>query len=412
MSAPAQSTPAAATPGRRPSAPPPVPLTRAAQARARRAVRLQFAVLGVLVGSWGAHIPSVKARHGIDEATLSLVLLAAAAGTVLSLFVAGRVVGRLGVRRATTAAGLTMCTLLAAVLAVPSVPLLIPLALVLGGAMSLFDVAINTEGSLLEAQGGRAIMSQLHGMFSVGGMVGAGGAAALLAADVPPELQLSGVGPALAGVVALAARGLRPLAPASARDDAQARFAWPRGLLLVIGLLLFAGMTAEGVMYDWCVLYLKQEVGLSQALAAVGYAVFSGAMALARFGGDALRERYSETALLRTGAGLAALAMTVVLLSADAGVAMVGFALAGAGLAPVAPILFNAATRVPGVSPAAAIAAVTSVGYSGFMLGPPLVGGIAAATSLTVALGVVVLMAAGLAVGARWVPAKTASSTP
>jgi fucose permease len=305
-----------------------------------------------------------------------------------------------------------MCTLLAAVLAVPSVPLLIPLALVLGGAMSLFDVAINTEGSLLEAQGGRAIMSQLHGMFSVGGMVGAGGAAALLAADVPPELQLSGVGPALAGVVALAARGLRPLAPASARDDAQARFAWPRGLLLVIGLLLFAGMTAEGVMYDWCVLYLKQEVGLSQALAAVGYAVFSGAMALARFGGDALRERYSETALLRTGAGLAALAMTVVLLSADAGVAMVGFALAGAGLAPVAPILFNAATRVPGVSPAAAIAAVTSVGYSGFMLGPPLVGSIAAATSLTVALGVVVLMAAGLAVGARWVPAKTASSTP
>ena len=378
-------------------------------------MRLQFALLGLLVGTWGAHIPSVKARHGIDEATLSLVLLAAAVGTVLSLFVAGRVVGRLGARGAAAAAGLTMGLLLAAVLALPSVPLLLPVALVLGGAMSLFDVAINTQGSALEALSGRPIMSNLHGMFSVGGMAGAGGAAALLAAGVPASAQLPGVGLLVAGAALAAARGMLPepsTGPGGGgtSPDTRARFVWPRGLLLVIGVLLFAGMSAEGVMYDWCVLYLQQDVGLSQAQAAVGYAVFSGAMALARFAGDTLRARYSETALLRAGGGLAAVAMAVVLLSAHPAVAMVGFALAGAGLAPVAPILFNAATRVPGVSPAAAIAAVTSVGYSGFMLGPPLIGSIAAATSLTVALWVVVLMAALLAAGARWVPAKTASS--
>jgi fucose permease len=165
-------------------------------------------------------------------------------------------------------------------------------------------------------------------------------------------------------------------------------------------------MTAEGVMYDWCVLYLKQEVGMPQAQAALGYAAFSAAMALARFGGDFLRSRYSERALLRVGGSLAAVAMAVVLVSANGWVALIGFALVGAGLAPVAPVLFNAATRVPGVSRAAAIASVTSIGYSGFMVGPPLIGSIATATSLTVALSVLVLASGLLAFGARYVPEK------
>ena len=145
---------------------------------------------------------------------------------------------------------------------------------------------------------------------------------------------------------------------------------------------------------------------MTQSMAAAGYAIFSGAMALARFGGDHLRSRFSERALLRIGASIAAIAMAVVLVAANGWVALPGFAIAGAGLALVAPILFNAATRVPGVSRAAAIAAVTSIGYSGFMIGPPLIGSIATATSLTIALGVVVLAAGVLALGAGFVPEK------
>src|SRR6185295_20026175 len=159
-----------------------------------------------------------------------------------------------------------------------------------------------------------------------------------------------------------------------------------------------------GVMYDWCVLYLKQDVGLPQAQAALGYATFSAAMALSRFGGDLLRSRYSERALLRLGGIVAAFAMIGVLISANAWIAFIGFALIGAGLAPVAPILFNAATRVPGVSRAAAIASVTSVGYSGFMIGPPLIGSIATHSSLTTALWLVVVSAGLVAYGARFVP--------
>ena len=145
---------------------------------------------------------------------------------------------------------------------------------------------------------------------------------------------------------------------------------------------------------------------MPQAEAALGYATFSAAVALSRFGGDFLRSRYSERALLRFGASMAAVAMAVVLLAANAWVAFIGFALVGAGLAPVAPILFNAATRVPGVSRAAAIASVTSIGYSGFMIGPPLIGGIASATSLTAALFVLVVASGLLAYGARYVPQK------
>jgi len=373
-------------------------------ARARRATRMQFLALGVVAGTWGAHVASVKTRYGLSDATLSMALLAAAVGAVLSLFVAGRFVGRLGARRGAALAAFACCLMLAVVLELGSLVALVPAMFLFGATTSLFDVAINTEGSELESLGGRAIMSNLHGMFSVGGMLGAALAGLLLGAGVAPGLQLAAVAAGTAAVAALASRGMLDTHAIDAGSDRPAHFVWPRGALLVIGLLILAGMTAEGVMYDWCVLYLKQDLGVPQARAAIGYAAFAAAMALARFGGDALRSRYSERSVLRCSAALAAVAMAVVLLARHETVALVGFALVGAGLAPVAPILFNAATRVPGASRAAAIASVTSIGYSGLMIGPPLVGSIATASSLTAALVVVVLASALLAACARFVP--------
>ncbi|MBK8738311.1 MAG: MFS transporter [Betaproteobacteria bacterium] len=387
----------------------PTPRSPATLSHARRVTRLQFMGLGVLVGTWGAHIPSVRAHYALDEMTLSLVLLAAALGTVGSLLVAGRIVGWLGARSATALAAGLACVSLGIVLELPGLIALLPLMLIFGAAMSILDVSINTEGAALESLSGRPIMSNLHGMFSVGGMTGAALASLMLGAGIAPRLQLFGVCAGVAIVALFASRWMLETHADSggeSGDGGKVHFAWPRDKLLIIGLLILAGMTAEGVMYDWCVLYLNQEVGMSQARAALGYATFSGAMAASRFGGDALRARYSERGLLRFGAGMAAVAMAVVLLSAHPWVALLGFALAGAGLAPVAPILFNAATRVPGVSRAAAIASVTSIGYSGFMIGPPLIGSIATATSLTAALGVVVLASGLLTYGARFVPEK------
>ena len=375
-------------------------------ARARHATRVQFLALGVLAGTWGAHVASVKARYALSDAALSMALLAAAMGAVLSLFAAGRFVGWVGARRGAALAAAATCLMLALVLELGSFAVLLPAMLCFGAATSLFDVAINTEGSELESLGGRAIMSNLHGMFSVGGMLGAALAALLLGAAVAPGLQLGAVAAGTAAVAGLASRGMLQTHASAAGTQQPAHFVWPRGALLVIGLLIFAGMTAEGVMYDWCVLYMTQDLGVPQARAAIGYAAFAAAMALARFGGDALRSRYPERAVLQGSATLAALAMAVVLLARQETVALIGFAFVGAGLAPVAPILFNASTRVPGASRAAAIASVTSIGYGGLMIGPPLVGSIATASSLTAALVVVVLAAALLALCARFVPAR------
>ncbi len=378
-------------------------------AQVRRAIwatRLQFAALGLFGGAWGVHIPSVKAQYDLGEMALSLVLVSGAVGAVGSLFFAGRVIARLGARGAATVAALVMGALLAGVLHWPALIWLLLSNVLFGACMSLFDVAINTEGSALEAVGGRAIMGNLHGNFSLGGMLGAAFTGALIRADIAAPWQLAGIGAGFALWVNLAARAMLTVHPEANSSEPRAHFVWPRGVLLVIGLLAFAGMTAEGAMYDWCVLYLKQEVHMTQDHAALGYAAFSGAMALMRFTGDALRMRYAERSILRVGGLTTAFAMAVVLLSGVPWIAIAGYALVGAGLAQVVPILYNAATRVPGNSRAAAIASISSIGYAGFMIGPPLIGGIAQVLSLTAALTSVVVGAALLAWGARFVPEK------
>lgn len=368
---------------------------------ARRASRAHFAALGVMGGVWGVHIPSVKVQYGLSDGSLSLVLFAAACGAVLSLFFAGRAIGRIGARRALVGGALVMAAALAVVLHWPGLAALLPAMLVFGAAMSLYDVALNAEGTALEAVSGHAILGNLHGMFSLGGMGGAALAALLLRLAVPPAVQLVAISLVVAVVVVVAARSMLDAHPQDDHPGEAAHFVWPRGRLLIIGLLIFAGMTAEGVMYDWSVLYLKQELGLPQAQAGVGFAVFSAAMAAARFSGDALRARVNEPSLLFGGAVMAGVAMAALLLIGHPWVALVGYALVGIGLALVVPILFNAATKVQGVSRAAAIAAVSSIGYSGFLVGPPLIGGVAQAVSLTAAMSLVVVAMVALAVGAR-----------
>ena len=386
--------------------------------RSRWATSAQFVALGVFSGAWGAHIPSIKQGYGLSDGGVAGVLLAGALGAVVSLQGAGRVVARLGVRRVCWLAGCGLGGLMSLALLWPNLPCLLVAMLFTGALGSVLDVAINAEGTALESLGGRSVMGGLHGMFSAGGMVGAAVGAALLRAGWAPELQLAGVGAVVALTTALGARGLlpeplhqpaAPPAPAttalpSAAPSAPPRRRWgrlPPTPLLLIGLLTLCGMTAEGVMYDWSVLYLKEALGQPQDRAALAYAVFSAAMAGTRLAGDRLRDRVAQPVLLRSGALVAGGAMLAVLLLGHPGVALLGFALVGMGLALVVPMLYKAATLVPGTERAQAIAAVSSVGYAGFLMGPPLIGGLAQALNLTAALGVVVVACAALAWGAR-----------
>lgn len=370
--------------------------------KARWATRAQFLNLGFVVGVWGVHVPSVKARYALDERTLALALLSISVGSLLTLFIAGRVVGALGARMTSVLAGAGFCLALGLSLVMPGLWALLPVMVLFGASESVFDVAINAEGTTLETLSKRGVMSGFHGMFSLGAMLGAAAAATMIRASITSSVQLVAVGALVVASIALSSRGM--LASHPVADVAQAHFVWPRGTLLLIGMLICFGMLAEGVMYNWSVLYVNQELRAPQERAALAYVAFAGATALMRFVGDSVRARVSERTMLLAGPALAAAAMLVVLLVARPWVAMAGFAVVGVGLATVVPILYNAATRIPNVSRAAAIASVSSIGYVGFMVGPPIVGGIAHAATLTVAMGTLIVAALILMLGARRVP--------
>jgi predicted MFS family arabinose efflux permease len=379
--------------------------------RARVCTLALFALLGLLTGAWGAHVPSVKARYALDEGQLALALFALAAGAVASLFLAGRVIGWIGPRRTSLLTGLTMAALLGGVLSWPSLPMLLAVLVLLGMALSVHDVAINADGTALERLSGRALMGQLHGMFSVGAMAGAVSVAGMLRLGWSPDAQLAGLAAAVVLGLFGATSGMLDARTAPAGRGGAARFVWPRGVLLLIGLLILAGMLAEGAMYDWSVLYLQQVVGLPQDRAALGYAAFGGGMAAGRFASDGMRARLPDGLLLRGGAVLAAAGMAIALVLPFQTPAIVGFALMGAGLAPVVPLLYAAASRAPGSTSAAAIAAASSIGYSGMLIGPPLIGVIAHLSSLAMALWVVVAALALLAAAAGSVDAQEKTPT-
>ncbi|MBT2323208.1 MFS transporter [Variovorax paradoxus] len=370
-------------------------------ARMRWASRAQFFGSGFIFATWGVHIPTVKTHYGVDEAALGLAMLAAGVGALLGLTRASRWIGHYGARGIAGFCGAIYALLLAALLAMPGYGALLGLLAVFGVVTGVFDVAINTEAAQLELRNGHPLMSGMHGMFSLGGMAGAVTGGAALAAGMPAQWHLTLVATTMAFSIALSARWMLPKEETTFAGAEDKGFRLPRGALAILGVLAALGLIAEGAIYDWSVLYLKQELGSPQQQAALGYASFSAAMAATRFGGDAMRARFSPAALLRGSASLAAVSMTLVLLADAPWLALVGFAGVGMGFANVVPVLFAASARVPGVEPARGIAAVSAAAYLGFMAGPPAIGFLAQLSSLTAALYVVVAFAAALAASAR-----------
>ena len=384
-------------------------MTSSPLARARHATHAAFFVFGFVMAVFGVHVPSVRAHYGIDDGSLALALLGLAAGAVLCLALAGRLIAAFGARRVAACAAAVMCAALAALLQPVHYAALLALMVVFGAAVGLFDVAINTEGAFLEAALARKVMSLMHGLWSLGGMAGALAGAWMLERGIAAASQLAGVAAAALVVAWAACAGM--LRTHAGHRDAGAGLpagtgwrAMPRPArftLLALGALALLGLLAEGAIYDWIVLFLQRERGAAPSVAALGFAAFSAAMALGRFGGDALRARVAAPRLLAASAAVAAAAMALVLAAGPVGVAIGALALVGLGLANVVPVLFVAASRVPGASPAAGIALVSSMGWIGIVVGPPLVGGVAQASSLAAGLATVVVAASALALAAR-----------
>ena len=389
-------------------------LPRVAATARTRSASLPFAALGVVFGTWAARIPAVQLQAGLDDGALGLALLGSAVGLVASAVTAGAVIRRIGAHRAT----LIGTAALGAVIVTPGLatglPSLAAALLLMGAASGLMDVAMNawaanveTAEIAVEARLGRSggeILGACHGLFSLGGMAGAGIGAAAAALGVLPAVHFAAIGLGVAGVVV--AQGVRHLdahVPSPAGDSGPL-VSLPSGPIAGLAALAFCALVVEGAVADWSAVFLADVLDAGPARAALGFAAFSATMAVARFASDPLTAwlggpGVGDRRLVRGGAAVGALGLAVAVAAGSTAVAVVGFGLLGLGMAGVVPALFRAAARAPGMGPGVGIAAVTGTGYVGFLAGPPLIGLLADEVGLRAALVIPVALVALVALG-------------
>lgn len=362
----------------------------------RLAITAVFFADGALFGTWVSRIPALSDHVHASPGILGLCLLAPATAAVVAMPLVGRVLpGRSSAAfcRASVA-GLMVAIVLPALAG--TVPALAASLLVVGAVNSTLDLVMNAQGVSIERGMNQPILSSLHAAFSFGGFAGAGLGALAAALDVAPLAHFAFAAVLLGTPVLLATAWL----PREDHDaDAHApTLRWRRmpARLALLGIACFFSLLAEGGASDWSAKLVRDDLAGTAALGAVAYAVFSVGMGSGRLLADRLWARWGAAGLLRRSGALAALGFAAGLGAGTVPSAIAGFAALGLGLAGVVPTLFRAGADHPGVSTGPALAAVSSLGYLGFLAGPPIIGAVAQLTSLRLACGVLVL--AGLIV--------------
>jgi len=358
---------------------------------ARRATQGFFLMSGIALASWAPMVPFAKARLGLDEAQLGLVLLCLGLGSVGAMPLAGHLGHRHGSRGVMLVGGVAICGLLP-VLAIAPTALALGAALIaFGAALGTVDVAMNAHAVEVERRHGAPLMSGFHGLFSVGGLAGSLGVAGLLAVGVPLIAGVSLLAAALLAIVVTQWRAL--LATRSEPGAAQrSMFSLPSGRAVLLGALCLVVFLAEGAMLDWSAVFLRAERGFAIAHAGLGYAAFSVAMAIGRLLGDRITARLGPGRIARYGAALAAAGFLLATALPWQPIALAGFVLVGLGASNIVPVLFSAAGRIADTPPSVALATVTTLGYAGVLCGPAAIGFVANATGLPLALGGVALL--------------------
>lgn len=353
--------------------------------RARIAVAVIFLANGFVVGSWTPHVPLAKERLDVDVGVLGAAFLAMAVGALVAMPLAGWLVGRWGSAPVTRLLAVPVSFVLALPVFAPDLPTFVIALFLTGAAGGAIDVAMNAHGIAVEQRLGRPVMSSLHGMFSVGGFLGAviGGAWPLAGQEA------SHVAFVCTATGLMLGWGCLRLMPAGidVGTGGDTPFALPSRATLGVGMLCFLALMLEGAILDWAALQLSDRHPGWLARVSWGFGIYSAGMAIARFSGDALRARFGAYRVIAGSGLVAAAGMLAAALAPWFPLAILGYGLAGLGIGNVAPILFAGGARLEPAAPARGIAAVTTFGYSGFMFGPPLIG-LAAQTfglSLTVA---------------------------
>ena len=364
-----------------------------------------FVVHGLLFASWTAHIPHVMRHLGLTDGTLGIALLGAPVGSVTAMLLASYLIPRVGSRRVVQTALVGYCATGPLVGLTGSLAALFAALFVWGAFQGTLDVAMNTQAIAVERSGRRALMSGLHGSWSIGSFAGAGIGALAVSAGLGLTPQLL-----VLGTVALLVAGLltsrmlpdamgRPRTSERAADDIRPASRWSGGMIL-LGAIAFAGMLCEGASADWASVYLSGPLHATGAVPGLGYAAFALAMVIVRLSGNRLAAPLHAVApgfrAGRRGYGR----FRGRARARPPAAAIAGFVFLGIGLASVVPAVFSAAGRIPGLHPGKAVATASACGWAGFVCGPPLIGHLASVASLPLALGLLPFLTAFVAVGA------------
>ncbi len=357
----------------------------------RTATFLVFSVNGAMIGTWVAHIPWLQDHLGISKATLGFCLLCMAAGALVSMPLTGHVLDRRPSASVTRWTTLVFCLMLPLPLLATNPYTLAAILFVFGASTGAMDVSMNAHGVAIQESLDRPVMSSFHGGWSVGGFVAAGLVALAASAGLDPRVEslIVGVGLWLLGLWITGRLGA-----ASAQSSAGHGLALPTRPVMLIGGLCFLVMLTEGAIGDWSGIYLRHDTGASSAAAATAFTGFSLGMAIARLGGDFVNTRIGAERLLRAGTALVAIALGGVLLIGQTVPAVVGFLLCGLGIANGVPLLFSAAGRID--PPGPSLAAAFTLGYTGFIVGPPVIGVLSDQTGLPRTLALLVLALAAV----------------
>jgi predicted MFS family arabinose efflux permease len=371
--------------------------------KARLATQLIFFVCGLGMASWAPMVPYAKDRLALNDADLGLLLLMLGAGAMLMMPTSGWLVSRFGSRIIMAGAVLIMALMLPLLLLLSStVPMAVAL-FVFGSGVGAVDVAMNAHGVQVQNLYDKPIMSSLHGLFSVGGLFGSLGLGFLIKLGLNPFYAISSIATLM---ILIALTQYRYLFSADTERQVAARFSivaeqptqdrqrfgWLQSSVLFLGLMCFAIFLAEGAVLDWSAIFLRDVKGIEPELAGLGYAAFSVAMAIMRLVGDKLVDRLNSRTVVVGGSLLGAVGLLIAILSPWVYGALLGFVLLGFGAANIVPVFFSAAGKLPGVAPTVSLSAITTIGYTGLLTGPALLGFIAQQFSLSTALGFLALL--------------------
>ncbi|MCW1884811.1 MFS transporter [Luteolibacter flavescens] len=352
------------------------------------ATRLSFLIPGIGIACWAPLVPFAKKQIGLDEASLGFLLLFLGMGSVMAMPMAGGLAAKVGSRRV-IAVGSVGVALVLPMLALASAQWELATALFFFGAsLGAVDVAANIHGIEVEQREGRPMMSNFHGFYSFGGLAGSALMTALLTAGVRPFAATIGV-----SVLLMVALGVAVPSLLRTRSSNDAPFfVRPRGIVLLIGVLIFIVFLIEGALLDWSAVILEESRGVEEARAGIGFVLFSLAMAVTRFAGDGVIARFGGRKVLLGGSLLASAGLALVVAAPWTWLAIGGFLVIGFGAATLVPVLFSAAGRQKVMPVDLAISAISIMGYTGILAGPAAIGFIAKQVSLPGAFSLLAAM--------------------